>query len=149
MKRADFIDLPLRPSSRLAWLLATFHVAAIIAVVVLPVPGWLRAAACALLLLSATAQVARHASRLGDHAFVGLHLLRDGSCQLRLAGDRTIAGQLCRGWFVSPQLIVMRISCAGERLSRGLCLLPDSADQDDLRRLRVFLRFAVDPRDRS
>ncbi len=145
MKQSDFIDLSLRASPRLAWLLAASHFAAIIAALVLPVSWWFRAAACTLILLSAGVQIYRRALRKGDDACVGLHLMRDGSCQLRMAGGDVIGGRLCRGWFVSPQLIVMRVSCDGERLSRGFSLLPDSADADDLRRLRIFLRFAVDP----
>lgn len=145
MNQTDFIDVPLRASARLALLLAASHLAAIVAVLVLPVSWWYRIAACALVLLGAAFQIYRHALRKGSHACIGLRLMRDGSCQLRMASGRVVVGRLCRGWFVSPQLIVMRISCPGERLSRAVSLLPDSADSDDLRRLRVFLRFAVQP----
>jgi toxin CptA len=143
MNQADFIDVPFRVSPCLAWLLATIHAAAIVAILVLPVPWWLRAIACTLVLLSAAVQIYRRALLKGNRACLGLRLMRDGSCQLQIAGDRSVSGHLCRGWFVSPQLVVMRISCPGERLSRDIALLPDSASPDDLRRLRVFLRFAV------
>jgi toxin CptA len=43
--------------------------------------------------------------------------------------------------FVSSVLIVLRYQPAGRRV-RTLTLLPDSADADDLRRLRVSLRWA-------
>lgn len=145
MNDTDFIDVPLRASPLLAGLLAMVYSAAIVAILVLPVSWWFRTAVCALVLTSAVAQIRRRALRKGDRACVGLRLMRDGSCQLRLACGHVIFGQLCRGWFASPQLIVMRISCAGEHLSRGFSLLPDSADSDDLRRLRVFLRFAIYP----
>lgn len=42
---------------------------------------------------------------------------------------------------VSPALIVLRYRPGGKRV-RSLTLLPDSADADDLRRLRVSLRWA-------
>lgn len=99
--------------------------------------------------MSAAVQIHRRALLKGHSACVGLRLMRDGSCQLRMASGRVVSGRLCRGWLVSPQLIVIRISCAGERLSRGLSLMPDSADSDALRRLRIFLRFAVYPSGRS
>lgn len=149
MNQTDFIDVPFRASLRLAWLLAAIHAAAIVAIVVLPVSGWFRAVACALVLATAAARIYRRALLKGTRACLGLRLMRDGSCQLRVAGDRVIGGRLCRGWFVSPQLVLVRISCAGERLSRSIALLSDSADSDDLRRLRVFLRFAVDLSARS
>ena len=43
--------------------------------------------------------------------------------------------------FVSTALIVLRYRTAGSHV-RTLTLLPDSADADDLRRLRVSLRWA-------
>ena len=43
--------------------------------------------------------------------------------------------------FVSTVLIVLRYRTPGGR-ARTLTLLPDSADADDLRRLRVLLRWA-------
>jgi len=42
--------------------------------------------------------------------------------------------------FVSLALVVLRYRAAGRRM-RSLVLLPDSADPDDLRRLRVSLRW--------
>lgn len=42
-------------------------------------------------------------------------------------------------------MIVIRVACPGKRLARGITVLPDAADADSLRRLRIFLRFAVTP----
>lgn len=70
-----------------------------------------------------------------------LRLSADGSLQ-RLGGEA--------GWqdvevlgdsFVSPFLVVLRYRIGGEGV-RSHVLLPDSADADDLRRLRVSLRWA-------
>lgn len=71
--------------------------------------------------------------------------------QLRLRGDGRIERAVCRGdWeavevlgdsFVSPAMIVLRYRGKDARL-RTLTLLPDSADADALRRLRVSLRWA-------
>lgn len=145
MNQADFIDVPLRASPWLALLLAAGHAAAIAAIALLPIPWWLRAAGCAFLLASAVATIYRRALLKGSGACVRLRLMRDGSCQLHLVDQRVIRAKLCRGWFVSPQLVVLRLACPGERYSRGIALLPDSADADDLRRLRIFLRFAINP----
>lgn len=43
--------------------------------------------------------------------------------------------------FVSAAVIVLRYRLAGRRV-RSLVLLPDSAEAEDLRRLRVWLRWA-------
>lgn len=144
MYQSDFIDVGLRASPRLAFVLAVSHAAAMAAIAVLPVFWWLRLAACVLVLTCATVLIYRRALLKGAHAVVRLRLMRDGSCQLQMANGRVVDGQLCRGWFVSPQLIVMRIACTNERYSRGIALLADGADADDLRRLRIFLHFAID-----
>jgi toxin CptA len=52
-------------------------------------------------------------------------------------GDAEVLGDS----FVSLALIVLRCRTADQRL-RTLVLLPDSADADELRRLRVSLRWA-------
>jgi len=51
-------------------------------------------------------------------------------------GDAEVLGDS----FVSPALVVLRYRTAGQPM-RTLTLLPDSASADDLRRLRVSLRW--------
>lgn len=70
--------------------------------------------------------------------------MRDGTCELLTREQSVIDGVLRPGWAVSPLVIVLRVACPGERLSRGIALLPDAADAETLRKLRVFLRFALD-----
>lgn len=141
----DFVDLTLRASHRLAWLLAVVHTAAIIVVVMMPLDWWLRLAGGALLLASGIYSVARHALLAAPDSIVRLRLTQDGSCQIQTRDHRIIDGLLRPGWFVSPLMIVIRVACPGKRLARGITVLPDAADADSLRRLRIFLRFAVTP----
>lgn len=73
------------------------------------------------------------------------------SCVMRVAADgqlQCIAGD--GGWcdaevlddtLVSPLLIVLRYRSAADPRTRTQVLLPDSAAADDLRRLRVSLRW--------
>ena len=144
MNQPDFIDVPLRASNHLAMVLAASHGVTIIAIAVMPVYWWFRLLACALVLMSAATLIYRRAMLKGDRACIRLKVMHDGSCELEMADKRVITGALRRGWFVAPQLIVLRIACPTERWSRGIALLPDSANADDLRQLRIFLRFAID-----
>lgn len=70
-----------------------------------------------------------------------LRIKADGQIQLSLAGSDWRHAEVLPGIFVSPSLTVVRLRTTdGERYS--LTLLPDSASPDDLRRLRVSLRWA-------
>jgi len=141
----EYIDVPLRASSRLAWLLLAAYAAAMVAVVAMPLAWWLRFAGCALLLAVGAIMIRRHALLKAADSIVRLRLMRDGSCELVTRDQRLISGELRPGWFASPLMVVVRIACSGERFSRGIALLADAADADSLRQLRVFLRFAVEP----
>lgn len=141
----EFVELHLRASSRLALLLAAAHIAAIVAVLSMPWIGWLQAGACALLLGSAANMIAHRALLMVPGSIIRLHLARDGSCQLQTRDQRLIDGHLCPAWFVSPLMIVLRVARPGRRRALGITLLPDAADAQGLRELRIFLRFALDP----
>ena len=75
-----------------------------------------------------------------------LRLKPDGQIQLSLAGVDWHNAEVLPGSFVSPGLSVVRLRTANGEIQR-LTLLPDSAAPDDLRRLRVSLRWV--PRTRS
>jgi toxin CptA len=145
----EIIDVPIRASARLGLLLAATHAAAIVAVIAMPVAWWLRLAGCSLLLISGTIMVYRSALLKASDSVVGLQLRRDGSCELRLRNQRPISGSVCPRWFASPLMIVVQVACPGQRLRRSIALLPDAADADTLRRLRIFLRFAIEPSGRN
>lgn len=70
-----------------------------------------------------------------------LRVLADGRVQRLDATDAWEDLAVCGDSFVSPALIVLRYRTADGR-AHALTLLPDSADADALRRLRVSLRWA-------
>ena len=143
MAESDFIDVPIGSSRILAAVLISMHAAAFVAVSVLPVPLWIRVTGDVLLLASAALMVRRYAFVKGSQACSRLRISKDGDCRLDLAADRVATGRLQSGWLASPLLIVAQVRCTGERLARKIVLLPDSSDADTLRRLRIFLRFAI------
>ena len=145
----EFINVPIRASARLALLLTTAHAGAMAAVIVMPVAWWLRAAACSLLVASGTVMIRRNALLKAADSVIGLQLRRDGSCHLQLRNQRAISGELCPGWFASPLMIVVQVACPGQRWRRSITLLPDAVEAECLRRLRIFLRFAVERSDRG
>ena len=143
------IDVPIRASARLALLLTAAHSAAIIAVMVMPVAWWLRLAGCALMVVSGAIMVTRNALLKASNSVVGLQLNRDGSCQLQIRDQGCVSGVVCPGWFASPLMIVLQVACPGRRWRRSITLLPDAADSETLRRLRIFLRHVIEPPSRN
>lgn len=140
----DYVDVQLQASPALTGILAVVHGAATIGVLATPMPWWMRIAGCMVLLTSAFSLMLRQALLRLPGSIMRVRLMQDGTCQLHTREHGVIDGTLQPVWIVSPLLIVLRIACPGERLSRGITLLPDSSDADTLRRLRIFLRFALD-----
>ena len=132
-------EIELKPSRRLGLLLLGMAALAGVAIYLAALPGGLKLAlGIAVVGLGVWGWRAAPMTRLRIAADGRLQSLDDRSewCDAEIAGDS----------FVSTALIVLRYRTAGG-LRRTLALLPDSADADDLRRLRVLLRWA--PRIRS
>ncbi len=143
MAETDFMDVPIRTSRILAAVLVAMHAAAIVAVSLLPIPWWIRLTGGVLLLASASLMVRRYAFVRGAQACSRMRISKDGVCALELDNDRVLTGRLQSGWLASPLLVVAQVRCEGEWLARKVVLFPDSSDSETLRRLRIFLRFAI------
>jgi len=92
---------------------------------------WLAAGAVALAALWAW-QVRQHGCRLG--------LRDDGVCEIDAGTEAVVASAFCgAGW------VVLRLAGAGRvwPASRVLVLAPDAASAEELRQLRVWLKWAV------
>lgn len=127
-------QIELRPSRRLGWLQAGMTLLALAAVWLAALPPGPQVAAT----LALVGYVLYGRRRRAPWPL--LRIAADGRLQARdPAGDwgdiETLADS-----FVSPALIVLRYRQAGGRV-RSLTLLADSAAADDLRRLRVSLRW--------
>jgi len=133
-------EIELKPSRRLGLLLLSMAALALLAVglAALPVAVQLTLGAAVIGLVVWGGRRARPGARLRVAAGGRLQCL-DDALEWR---DVEVLGDS----FVSTGLIVLRYRTAGARL-RTLTLLPDSAEAEVLRRLRVSLRWA--PRTRS
>jgi toxin CptA len=126
-------EIKLKPSRRLGLLLTGMAALALLAI--------------GLAALTAGMQLVMGAMVIGLAAWGWLQARPVAS--LRIAGDGRLQGldasaewrdaEVLGDSFVSPALIVLRYRMEGQ--VRSLTLLPDSAGADDLRRLRVSLRW--------
>jgi toxin CptA len=127
-------EIELKPSHRLGLLLACMLLLALVALSLAALPGGLQ------LLLGMTV------TGLGVWGWrrarppVSLRIAADGRLQCLDAADEWREAEILGDSFVSTALIVLRYRVAGGPV-RILTLLPDSAAADDLRRLRVSLRW--------
>ncbi len=126
--------IELKPSRRLGLLLLGMTVLALVAIHLAAMPGAIRLAlgAAAIGLGVWGWRQARRTEALRVAADGRLQCLDDAGewRDVEVLGDS----------LVSPALIVLRYRVADKRV-RSLALLSDSADADDMRRLRVSLRW--------
>ena len=128
-------EIELKPSRRLGWLQAGMVLLALLAVGLAALPaGWQLALGAGVIGLAVGS--ARRAAPV-----IRLRIGADGGLQCRDAAGAWQAMAVLGDSFVSPALIVLRYR-DGDSVVRTRTLLPDSASADDLRRLRVSLRWA-------
>jgi toxin CptA len=128
-------EIELKPSRRLGWLQAGMAALALLAVGLAALPaGWHLALGAGVIGLVIGA--ARRAAPI-----TRLRIGTDGGLQCQDADGEWRDMVVLDDSFVSPMLIVLRDRVDGGAV-RTRVLLPDSAPADDLRRLRVSLRWA-------
>ena len=142
MEAAETLRIDLKPSRRLACLLGFFHAVAIVSACI-SLSGWAQYLVAGGVLLSAVGCLAQALLRV-PAAAVSLELRPDGSASWRDRRGAWREGRLEGGQLVWPALIIL-----GLRQSRPsrkwIVLMPDSARADELRRLRVWLRWQPEP----
>lgn len=137
------VELSIKPSVALAVVLGILHAMAAASVLIVALPGAAKALIALFLGASAYASIRRHAFLMGSSACVGVRVRTDGSCEARLASGMTETGTLSSNWFVSGILVVLNFRSESNGRMRAVILLPDSAERDALRLLRVFLSFRM------
>ena len=138
MSTASSLRFDLRPSLKLACLLVLAHGLALAAVGV-SLTGWPRYVAGVGVLLSGIAWLASVLHRPSRSA-VSLELHQDGRAYWRDGKGKVHEGRLGKDNFVSAALVVMGLEQSGST-RKWVVLMADSASQEDLRRLRVQLRW--------
>ncbi|MEW5708977.1 protein YgfX [Pelomicrobium sp. G1] len=138
-------EVSLRPSAALALVLSAGHGTAAATLFPLDLPAAAKVLLGLALLVSAVASVARHAWLWGSRAWVRLRVGSDLGAELETRAGKRIAGRVLPSTLVHPWLLVVRVAPEGGGRERAVVLLPDSADADGLRALRVVLRWGTAP----
>ncbi|MEX0958424.1 MAG: protein YgfX [Burkholderiales bacterium] len=146
MRRQHRLEIRFQPSSQLAALLFAAHAASLGAASAINVEPWLHWILCIAIVTSLIHSLRTHALLLASHACTGMRLWSDGRCLLQMRSGQEIDARLMvSGCAVSPLLVLLRVRPERNGRSFSLALLPDSADGEALRALRVLLRFGLEP----
>lgn len=133
--------IELRPSQRLVFVLGAAHAGMLLLLTVLPLAPWLLVAAGAMLLSSAAHAMHHHALRRGSRSVVALDFSDREQLRVRTRDGHWHAGQVLGSSLVSPALVILNIRLESRRLPVHVVIPGDGADAQDLRRLRVWLRW--------
>jgi hypothetical protein len=141
MAPPSVLRIELKPSPQLAALLLAAHALALFAAWA-SVSGWLLVVVAAGVSVSAAWSLAESLRRSGAAA-VSLELREDGGAAWRDRSGDWHPARLGGGHFVGGRLIIAELREPDRR--KWLVLLPDAAAPEDLRRLRLWLRWRRAP----
>ena len=133
------LRLNLRPSRYLICVLGLFHLLALVSVAVCDLPWWVTVPLGLAVLVSLAISIACHGLR--SRWFIE-EIVRtvDGEWRLHTADGQERSARLLAS-YVHPHIKILKFSL-GQFVRRSIILLADSADPEEIRRLRVCLMTA-------
>ena len=137
-------QIPITPSVRLAVLLCAAHVAAAEAVWATPVPVAVKAVIVSAIALSLIHHIGLNAALHAADAIVALEIREQGGIAFLTRSGEWSDCVLLGSSYVSRHLTIVNLRPSGRRRTRYVILMPDNVDARDFRRLRVWLRWAVE-----
>ncbi|BCM25397.1 hypothetical protein ZMTM_16560 [Methyloradius palustris] len=108
----------------------------------MPLLLWLKALLILLVILSSAFYIARDALGLLPWSWVALEIDSQHQFQLTAKNGVQHTVTVLPESLVASYLIVLQLKVEQPFLRKSLILLPDNANPDDLRRLRVWLKWA-------
>ena len=136
-------EMVLRPALKLAYLLAAATFAACVILLWLPLPTPLRLGLVLLVSYFAVYFIRRDVLLALPHSWQSVTLnSKDEIVMTQKNGQRFLC-QVLPDSVVFPHLTVLRLKMNGRFWPRSLILLAGSADADELRRWRIWLRWGI------
>jgi toxin CptA len=129
------------PSRRTqAWVMAVMATA-LVAILAAALPPWLQAVLAVALAALSIHALRRHGYQEGPGSLRRLAVDLAGGVEIDHRDGSQARGTLLDGCFVAPWLVIVRWRPEGRRIARNLFIAPDAAGGDELRRLRILLRW--------
>jgi len=131
-----------KPSYCLLSILCIASALSMLVIATMPLFFWLQGLLVAMVVFSSGFYIARDALRLFPWSWVALEIDNQQRFQLTAKSGVQYTTTVLPESLVASYLIVLQLKVERKILRRSLILLPDSADSEDLRRLRVWLKWA-------
>ena len=93
-------------------------------------------------MVSGTWSICRSALQRSANAIVELEVGEGGRVSCRTLDDQWHKGEVLSSSFISPWLTVLNLCLAGAARARHVVILPDNAEKDAFRRLRVLIKWS-------
>lgn len=138
------IQLGIRPSIVLCWVLGAMSLLGVVCLGVLPWP-W-RVLSCLMLAVATSHAILLHGLRRLKHSVVALQLKPDNSVTIHLKDGRRQKVRVMPSSVVTPLLTVVHYrlhEAAWYSPKRYVVILADAVDAEEYRRLRVYLRWTM------
>ena len=142
------IQLDIRPSIVLCFVLGAMSLLGIVSLSVLPWPWSWRVLGCLMLAAATSHAILQHGLRRLKHSVVALQLKPDNSVTIHLKDGRRQKVRVMPSSVVTPLLTVVHYrlhEAAWYSPKRYVLILADAVDAEEYRRLRVYLRWATLP----
>ncbi|MGZ8250947.1 MAG: protein YgfX [Methylophilaceae bacterium] len=133
----------LQPSYWLALVIALAAAASSLIMLSMPAAFWVRLTVSALLIVVAIFHIWQDALLRFPWSWASIAVNSTGSLILSRRNGTACEATIQASSFVASYLTVLNIGIGNSRWQRHLILLPDSADPDSLRRLRVWLLWGL------
>ena len=141
MKSPGPLKVELSRSRLAAAFVFTSHIATASLLVFAPVDAMLRAAAVIAIGAHALRALRTSALQSAARAVVGVELSSDRRAVLIERCGRRCEGEVRAESYVGERITTLVVRPDGARVSRAVAILPDMLPEEDLRRLRVLLRY--------
>ena len=135
----------LRPSRSLAAALVAAHVASACALIPLDLATGVKLAIAALLALALARTLWCTVLLRDPRAVVAVALLEEECVEVMTRDGEWHQARLLGTTYVTPLLTVLNLQLGARRRARHVVIVPDSAHPAQLRRMRVWLRWAYVP----
>jgi len=145
MDKVHFPPVMLRPAHRLAYVLALVHAATGVLLLFMPLPPWGLVALITAVAASGVYAVWRQALRRGSRAITSLRFSNREQLEIGRRDGSRESGRILGSSTAGTLLVVLNIRLERRRRPVHVVVTRDSLEDDEFRRLRVWLRWGPLP----
>lgn len=135
--------LELHSSRALAILYSVVYLGAMVILLFMPIPVWLKFLACLLCLADYTRILCQHVFLISRKAIVQIKTSPTGEWVLLQRQGREIPAKLLGDSFISAYLVILNFRCVLTRRRCSVLITRDNVSRNDFRQLSVYLRFGL------